>query len=171
MSLVSRAEEGQLDLERRPCDLHVIVTQAIESLRPTAANSDVTLALDLPDRDVMADVDRVRLGQVLDNLLGNALTHTPAGGTVTVTLRRVSGRAEIAVTDTGAGIAEEHLPHVFDRFYRADPARTQPGGSGIGLTISRALVAGHGGRLTAESLGAGQGATFTIRLPAADADR
>ncbi|WP_258008847.1 cell wall metabolism sensor histidine kinase WalK, partial [Rhodococcus sp. ENV425] len=97
-------------------------------------------------------VDPDRIGQVLGNLLDNALRHTPAGGTVTVATTAVDGEAGITVTDTGDGIAAEHLSHLFDRFYRADPARRrQEGGSGIGLTIARALVEAHGGTLTASS--------------------
>jgi signal transduction histidine kinase len=112
------------------------------------------------------------MGQVLANLLENALRHTPPGGSVHLAASRPDNDwVELDVTDTGEGIAPEHLPHVFERFYRADPARRrQPGGSGsgIGLTISRALVEAHGGGLSAHSAGPGHGATFSIRLPAAN---
>jgi two-component system sensor histidine kinase BaeS len=110
-----------------------------------------------------------RIGQVLAGLLANALRHTPPGGCVTVAAAAMPGGrgARITVTDTGEGIAAEHLPHVFERFYRADTARDQAsGGSGIGLTIARAMVIAHGGTLTAASAGAGAGACFTITLPA-----
>ncbi|MGB4835837.1 MAG: ATP-binding protein, partial [Nostocoides sp.] len=116
-------------------------------------------------------VDPERMGQVLANLLDNALRHTPPGGSVRLCATRPDQHwVELEVADTGEGITAEALPHVFERFYRADPARLrQPGnsGSGIGLTISRALVEAHGGGLSAHSAGLGRGTTFRIRLPAA----
>jgi signal transduction histidine kinase len=123
--------------------------------------------------DVPADLppvlgDEDRLGQVLLNLVGNALQYTPAGGTVVVSGRRKDQEAEIAVVDTGLGIAVEHLPHVFDRFYRVDKSRSRAvGGSGIGLTIAQHLVEAHGGKLRAESAGPGRGSTFIFSLPVA----
>ncbi|NLG46737.1 ATP-binding protein, partial [Gordonia sp. (in: high G+C Gram-positive bacteria)] len=99
-------------------------------------------------------------------LLTNALRHTPADGTVQVSARASGTAAVIEVLDTGDGIAAEHLLHVFDRFYRADTARDRDhGGSGIGLSIARALVEAHGGTLTAASDGPGLGAVFTVKLP------
>jgi two-component system, OmpR family, sensor histidine kinase BaeS len=112
-------------------------------------------------------VSRTEEGQVLGNLLDNALRHTPAGGIVTIsaTTRRTGGVA-LAVTDTGDGIPAEHLAHVFERFYRVDAGRDRAhGGSGIGLAIAKALVEGHGGQLTATSPGTGQGSTFRVLLP------
>jgi two-component system sensor histidine kinase BaeS len=118
-------------------------------------------------------VDPERMAQVLANLLENALRHTDRGGLVQLSATRPDNDwVELKVVDSGEGIAPDHLPHVFERFYRADPARRRrPGssassGSGIGLTISRALVEAHGGGLSAHSAGEGHGATFTIRLPA-----
>ncbi|HYM69513.1 MAG TPA: ATP-binding protein, partial [bacterium] len=113
-------------------------------------------------------IDPDRIGQVLVNLLGNALQYTPAGGRVEIRGRREHGHAAIAVTDTGVGIAAEHLAHVFDRFYRVDRSRTRAsGGSGIGLTIARHLVEAHGGSIQAESAGPGLGSTFIVTLPLA----
>ena len=115
---------------------------------------------------VLVDADRI--GQVLGNLLDNALRHTAPGGEVTVGCRRVERWVEYAVSDTGEGIAPEHLGHVFDRFYRADAARDRGhGGSGIGLSIAKALVEAHGGGLSVRSDGRGRGATFLVRLPLA----
>jgi two-component system sensor histidine kinase BaeS len=104
---------------------------------------------------------------VLGNLVGNALRYTPPGGQVTVSAFAADGLATISVGDTGAGISPEHLPHIFDRFYRADPSRSrETGGSGLGLAITRHLVEAHGGTIEARST-EGAGSTFTIRLPLA----
>jgi signal transduction histidine kinase len=124
-------------------------------------------------------VDPVRMGQVLGNLLDNALRHTPEGGTVTIRAARAiratratgatrSGRAggiELSVTDTGDGIPAEHLPKIFERFYRVDAARDRAhGGSGIGLAIAKALVEAHGGQIAGNSAGTGKGSTFRVLL-------
>ena len=111
--------------------------------------------------------DRQRIGQVLGNLLSNALRHTPAGGTVSIGASLPdSGHVVIRVADTGEGIGAEQLPHIFERFYRGDTARDRDhGGSGIGLTIAKALAEAHGGTLTADSPGPGRGAVFTLVLP------
>jgi histidine kinase len=146
-----------------------LVQTVAKRLAPQAESKrlslDLELAPDLPR--VLADEDRAV--QVLTNLTGNALQYTPEGGRVTITARRVDREVQISVRDTGIGIPAEHLPHIFDRFYRADKSRSRRlgGGSGIGLTIARALVEAHGGRLWAESAGEGQGSTFTFTLPIA----
>ncbi|HSN44388.1 MAG TPA: sensor histidine kinase, partial [Propionibacteriaceae bacterium] len=107
-------------------------------------------------------------GQVLANLLSNALRHTPEGGTVTISVRPDGADTAIDVTDTGDGIDPAHLPHLFERFYRSDSARDRDhGGTGVGLTISQGIARAHGGNLTATSAGPGRGATFTLTLPAA----
>ena len=112
-------------------------------------------------------VDPDRLGEVLANLLENALRHTPTGGSVTLAAHaNGNGTVELTVSDSGDGIASEHTPRVFERFYRADRARTRAGGgSGIGLAIAKAIVEAHGGRISAESVGQGTGATFRVALP------
>jgi signal transduction histidine kinase len=125
-----------------------------------------------PDRQdaymVLADADRI--SQALDNLLDNAIRYSPPGGDVTVTLAREAGQVACRVADTGPGIAARHLPFIFDRFYRADPARGRAdGGSGLGLAIVRSLVQAHGGRTAASSI-EGQGTTVTFWLPAAGSD-
>jgi two-component system, OmpR family, sensor histidine kinase BaeS len=165
LATVSRAEEGRLDLDLTEVDLREIVVAAIDAHRPAADAAGVTVETVLPEEGLLVRGGADRLGQVLANLLRNALEHTPPGGTVTVTGRTADGRVCVEVVDTGAGIAAEHLPHLFDRFYRADPSRHHTGGSGIGLTISRAIARGHGGELTVASDGPGHGATFTLHLP------
>ena len=166
LSLVSRADEGQLAFELHTVDVARIARTAIESIGPAAREAGVAIDASVPDvgPDVQADVDR--LVQVLTNLLHNALEHTPQGGTIAVSVAAADGSAVVRIADTGAGIAAEHLSHVFERFYRADPARRRVG-SGIGLTISRAIVHGHGGELTVHSEGTGRGTTATVRLPLA----
>ncbi len=112
---------------------------------------------------VTADPDRLR--QALGNLIANAVTYTPAGGRVEVAVRRSGGSVILEVTDTGPGIAAEHLPRLFERFYRADSSRTRAtGGSGLGLAITKHLVEAHGGRIDVAST-VGGGSVFTIRLP------
>jgi signal transduction histidine kinase len=163
---VSRAEERPLNLQPDPVDVDDVAADAV--CAAAAAFSDKAVALyhrpGPTPAHATADPDRLR--EIFDNLLRNALRHTPAGGTVTVTTLSRPYGLEVTVSDTGEGIAARHLPQVFDRFYRADPARSRTtGGSGIGLTIARALARAHGGDLTADSAGTGHGATFTLTLP------
>ncbi|GAA1548685.1 sensor histidine kinase [Nocardioides humi] len=164
MTAVSRAEEG-LDVTLRPVAATDVAAAAADVARDRYAAKGVDLRTELDDvGQVRVDADR--FGQVLGNLLDNALRHTPAGGTVTLACRRIDHWLEYRVADTGQGVAAEHLPHLFDRFYRADTARDRGhGGSGIGLAIARALVEAHGGGISATSAGPGLGATFTVRLP------
>jgi two-component system, OmpR family, sensor histidine kinase BaeS len=171
LSIVSLAEEGRLPHEVQPVDVGQLVEAALEAVRPAARERGIEVEVRGPDADVVVAADRDRLGQVLGNLLINALEHTQGGGSIVVTVRVVDTEVLIEVADTGTGIAPEHLPHVFERFYRADPSRRRVAGSGIGLTISRAIVHRHGGELTAHSDGAGRGATFVVRLPATEPTR
>jgi two-component system sensor histidine kinase BaeS len=124
---------------------------------------EVQIAPDLP----LVNADRERLVQVLANLVSNALRYTPDGGTITLSGALDGGQVLLRVADTGTGIAPEHLPHVFNRFYRADPARSATGESGLGLAIAKSLVELQGGAIQAQSV-AGQGATFVVALPALD---
>jgi signal transduction histidine kinase len=167
VSAVSRAEEGNLEIAPATLAASSLAAAAVEQARDRFEAKGVRLHLDSRTSGAVT-VDADRLGQVLGNLLDNALRHTPAGGVVTVTCRQVEGWVEYAVTDTGEGIEPEHLGHVFDRFYRADAARDRGhGGSGIGLSIAKALVEAHGGGISVRSAGRGRGATFVVRLPAA----
>ncbi len=164
------AEAGNLRLEYRSTDLGELVRRVATAVEPAALERGVTLEVGvrpgLPP--VYADGDRLR--QVLHNLLGYALRHTPAGGKVHVTVDRTSqaerGRCQtVSVSDTGTGIAPEELPHIFDRFYQADRRRAQEeGGTGLGLTIARSIVEAHGGRIWAASQ-PGSGTQITFGLP------
>ncbi|MFE9751268.1 sensor histidine kinase [Saccharothrix saharensis] len=153
--------------ERQAVDL---AEQTVAAHRARAQASGVDLRAEAGHRPVVVHADPARLRQALGNLVSNAIRHTPPGGTVVVAVRGHADAVEFAVTDTGSGIAAEHLPHLFDRFYRADPSRDRAaGGSGLGLAIARHLVEAHGGTLTAAST-PGNGSTFTIRLPPAAGD-
>jgi two-component system, OmpR family, sensor histidine kinase BaeS len=167
LALVSRAEEGMLELEAAPIDLAGLVERAARAGATAVTRARLTLrtkvAEDLPP--ILGDDARLR--QVLGNLFDNAIRHTPPGGTVTLRADRADRAVVVEVADTGPGIPVADLPHVFERFYRSDPARSGHAGSGIGLTISRAIVHAHGGELTARNLEGG-GASLTLVLPAAD---
>lgn len=164
---VSWAQEGRIVLERDDHATDELLQEAAEAHREAFTTKGVTLSVDANSCLGTVEVDRRRIGQVLGNLLSNALRHTPSDGHVTLRAA-TSGpdRMALLVSDTGEGIDAEHLPHLFERFYRADAARDRDhGGSGIGLAISRALVEAHGGTLRATSEGPGQGATFVVELP------
>lgn len=164
------AEAGQLAIQRSPLDLGDLVTRVVGAVEPVATEKDITLALDVFPGLPPISADSDRLSQVLHNLLNNALRHTPPGGEIKVQARYEQADASevrLVVQDNGDGIPSEHLPHVFDRFYRADPARSRSSGSaGLGLAIVRAIVEAHGGRVNATSDGVpGHGSTFTVYLP------
>jgi signal transduction histidine kinase len=162
---LAQAEAGQLRLARRPAALAGIVEHAVTASRPQASARGVTLTTDLPQDLPRVEVDPERIAQVLRNLLGNAVAHTPEGGEVSVAARDGDERVTVVVRDTGTGIPPEHLPFVFDRFYRADPSRArQTGGAGLGLAIVKQLVLAHGGDISVTSQ-PGQGSTFTFTLP------
>jgi signal transduction histidine kinase len=159
-------DAGRLHLYPEPLDAADLVEQVAAAHRAAATVAGVTITADVRP-PVPIDADPGRLRQGLGNLIGNALRYTPAGGQVTVSAFAAEGQATITVGDTGTGIAAEHLPHLFDRFYRADPSRSrETGGRGLGLAITRHLVEAHGGTIEARSA-EGTGSTFTIRLPLA----
>lgn len=168
---LSRVEAQAYELHRRPLRLGSTIAATVERLERQFEEKNVALrvtaAPDLPP--VLAD--EMRIEQVLLNLLGNALQYTPRGGRVHVTAHVEDGYVVTRIADSGIGIAVEHLPHLFTRFYRVDKSRSRAGGgSGIGLTIARSLVEAHGGTIRAESGGPGQGSVFTFTLPVAPGD-
>ena len=165
IAAVSRAQEERVDLRREPVDLVDLAQRAVAELVVDFAAKGVTVAV-VGVGPVVLDVDLHRMGQVLSNLLANALRHTPARGSVAVEVRRSGSDVVVDVVDDGEGISREHLPLIFERFFRVDPARGHhEGGTGIGLTISRAIVQAHGGTLSAFSDGRGTGSRFTIHFP------
>jgi signal transduction histidine kinase/CheY-like chemotaxis protein len=168
---VSRIVRGNLQLSPKLLSIGPLVTLAIESIRPTADAKGVALTSLLPSEAVAVWGDQDRLQQVLWNVLSNAVKFTPTGGRVEVIVETNDAEASIRVSDTGAGIPADFLPHVFERFRQADGSSTRAhGGLGLGLAIVRHLVELHGGRLTADSEGEGQGATFTVFLPRREAE-
>lgn len=166
---LSRVEAHAYMLDVRLLDVSSLVQTVTNRLAPQAESKRISLDFELnPDlQPVLADEDRII--QVLANLTGNALQYMPDGGKVTIKAKQINNEVQISIKDTGVGIPPEHLSHIFDRFYRADKSRSRQagGGSGIGLTIARALVEAHSGRIWVESDGEGQGSTFSFTLPIA----
>ncbi len=166
---LSRVEAGAYPLDIRPVAVTTLVQTTLKRFAAQVLAKRIELRSDLPADlpPVLADQDRIT--QVLTNLFGNALQYTPEGGQVTILATRHGNEIQISVVDTGIGIPAEHLPHLFTRFYRVDKSRSRQagGGSGIGLTIARALVEAHGGHIRAESGGEGKGSTFTFTLKVA----
>jgi two-component system OmpR family sensor kinase len=161
--LLARLDQDR-GLERVPVDLGTLVSDAVEDFRVVTPDRPVNLTLD--EGTVVAG-DRMRLRQVIDNLLSNVRTHTPSGTDVRVAVASVEGAAVLTVADSGPGVAAENQERIFERFWRADPARARgKGGTGLGLAIVASLVEAHDGSIEIESE-PGQGATFTVRLPLA----
>jgi two-component system sensor histidine kinase BaeS len=157
------AESNGLSLRAERIDLDTVIRRAIGNDDRPAVSVD----LDADARFVQADAGR--LEQMLRNLLSNARRHTPMDGRIDIRAVRNGAFVRVSVSDTGSGISAEHLPQVFDRFYRADPSRDRAtGGAGLGLAIVRRLAEAHGGSATAVSPGLGLGATFSVELPAGD---
>ncbi len=165
---VSAAEEGRLALVRENVQVADLLADAVATATPGAAAAGVRLVVAGTPPAVRVSVDRTRLGQVLDNLVRNALQHTPPGRAVELWADAAGDTVRVGVRDEGVGIAPDDLPHVFERFFRGGRRRHDEGaGTGVGLAISRALVAAHGGTLTAASDGPGRGAEFVVALPRA----
>jgi signal transduction histidine kinase len=164
LSALSRSEERRFELHVADADLARITSDACGRLQPQFDDANVRLAVQAPHSvPVRVDIDRVV--QVLTNVLGNALIATPGGGTVTVTAERRDGVATVNISDTGVGFAPGESERLFERFYRADSAERRSPGSGVGLTIARAIARAHGGDLEARSSGVGRGAVVTLTLP------
>jgi signal transduction histidine kinase len=160
------AEAGQLPLNRRPVSLPAMIEQAVAAVRPEANEKGLHVEVNLAADLAKVDADPQRIGQVLRNLLRNAIQHTPAGGEIEVMAVCQEDEVQVSIHDTGEGITPEHLPHIFDRFYRADPSRARTtGGTGLGLAIVKGVVEAHGGHVWVEST-LSKGTTFSLVLPA-----
>lgn len=167
LRLLSETESRELSLSMEPTSIGEIVNDAVGSFRPHADNASIRIIAEIADALPAVSVDRLRIQQVLGNLLDNAIRHTPPGGVVTASARNHDGGVRVEVADTGPGIPPDALPHVFDRLYRVDSSRDRStGGSGLGLTIARQLVEAHSGTIWAESQ-LGQGSRFGFDLPIA----
>ena len=162
---LSRLESGRTTLAMDTVDLAALARDEIEAFQLRAEAVGAALEARLPDAPALVRGERDRLRQVLVNLLDNALKFTPSGGAVTLAVRTAAGGVEVSVQDTGAGIPAEHLPHVFERFYKVDRAR-RDGGTGLGLAIVRHIVEAHGGTARVESR-EGEGTTVSVMLRAA----
>lgn len=168
LELLSRVEAGQLPVLARTIELRPVLEDQVAQFEPLFSSNQVRVGVEVEHGlpRIWADPDRV--AQVLINILSNAYRYTPTGGRVMVRATLEGNSARIAISDTGVGITAEHLPHIFERFYRVDKSRArQSGGSGIGLAIARHLVYAQGGELWAASPGPGQGTTFYFTLPIA----
>lgn len=164
---LARADEGRAPLPLEPTDLRDLVAEASETAGILGEEAGVTVTTTMPDAPLVLPVDRHRIRELLLNLVTNAIKYTPAGGTVDLALEAPEAQAVIRVRDTGIGIAPGDLPHIFERFWRADPARSRTGdrpGTGLGLAITKWIAEAHGGAITVQSR-PGRGTTFTVTLP------
>ncbi len=164
LGALSLADEEAFDLQAQEADLGSVATAAARGLTAAFTSAGVELDIaELPDLPVTIDIDR--MVQVFTNLLRNALHHTPQGGTVALAAGHREISAEMTITDSGEGIAADHLDRVFDRFFRIDDGLPATVGAGIGLTIARSIARAHGGDVTAASAGPGKGSTFLVTIP------
>jgi len=157
---VALSEAGTLTLHKEPTDVDLLVSEVVRSFEHSAGSAGVTVRADVPDDLPILDVDPVRIREVLSNLVGNGVRHTPSGGTVVVKGEVAGDRFVLRVSDTGPGIDPDLLPHVFERFAKGAGST----GSGLGLAIARNLVVAHGGELAVEATGSA-GSTFRVTLP------
>jgi two-component system OmpR family sensor kinase/two-component system sensor histidine kinase BaeS len=172
LGTLALADAGQLALDRAPVSLPALVRRVLEGFGPPAAAAGVTLELEAAALPPLL-LDEGRITQILTNLIANALRYTPSGGVIRLTLGRAAAAIQLAVADSGPGIAPDALPHLFERFYRGDSGRSRAeGGTGLGLAIARRLAEAHGGTLTAANRSSG-GAVFILTLPedARDAEK
>jgi len=163
---LAQAEAHQLTLHWQEMDMADVVKDAAATYKPLAQSRNIALKVELLGAIPPIQGDPARLRQVMLNLLDNALRHTPDGGKVGITLQKQNGWLQVQIQDSGGGIEAEHLPFVFDRFYRTERGRDRErSGTGLGLAIAKGIVETHRGQIAAASLGPNQGSTFTLTLP------
>jgi two-component system OmpR family sensor kinase/two-component system sensor histidine kinase BaeS len=160
LQTLANAEAGTLTLRKEPTDPAVLIQEVVRSFAGDAQSKQVSIRTDFPSDLPIITIDPLRIREVLVNLISNAVRHTPQAGNILITARMDDGRMAVSVTDSGPGIPPDDLPKIFDRFYRGATSR----GSGLGLTIARNLVHGHGGEIRAENI-PGNGATLTFTIP------
>jgi len=169
LQLLSQVEAGEYKLDKETIEVEELINTVLERLGQQYIDKGVKLTSDLELELPPVQADPRRIGQVLLNIVGNALQYTTKGDRVSIQARRENNEVHITVQDTGEGIPVEHHPYIFTRFYRVDKSRTRAsGGSGIGLTVARHFVEAHGGRIWMDSAGEGQGSSFTFSLPVID---
>ena len=168
LQALSLAEAGELKLDRQAEDIIKLIKQAVAAKQTQAIAKGVSISTEVSKKLPSVNVDSRRIGQVLHNLLENAIAHTTKSGSIVVTAQKQDNWVKVSVTDTGEGIPAEDLPSIFERFYRVDKSRARAtGGSGLGLTIARRLVEAHGGKIEVQSE-LGKGSRFTFTLPVSE---
>jgi len=164
---LSLAEAGQLRLARQPISLAEVASHAVQIVQPHLVQKNLALRVHIPPDLPRVEADQERVAQILRNLLSNAIMHTSSSGEISITANVIESMVKVSVQDTGIGITPEHLPYLFERFYRVDSSRARAtGGTGLGLAIVKQVVQAHGGQIVVDSQ-PGKGACFTFTLPAA----
>jgi signal transduction histidine kinase len=163
---VTRVEAGRLTIDQQSVTAVALLEGALGTLRPLVKEAGLKLVVDLPPSLPTVHADQERIGQVLSNLVGNAIKFTKEGGTITVKAKQDGDAVRVSVSDTGVGISKEQMPHVFDRFWQSQQSPIRSRGAGLGLPIARGIVLAHGGHLDVESE-EGRGSTFYFTLPLA----
>jgi len=160
---IARTDSGVAQLLKTDVDIRAVLQEAVDLFQPLAEDRGITLQTDSPDVPLAVRGNRSRLQRAVANVLDNAIKYTGSGGKIRVSAKKSASRILLEISDTGTGINETDLPHIFDRFYRGDRSRSTPG-NGLGLSLARSIVRAHGGEITARS-SPGQGSLFTIFLP------
>jgi signal transduction histidine kinase len=160
---IAEANSGTFVKATARVDIMTIVSEAFELFQPVAEDEGIKLKIDSSPVSMITTGDLPRLQRTVANLLDNAIKYTPAGGTIRLSVRRNRDEFIVDVIDSGEGIREEDLPHIFNRFYRGDRSRSTPG-HGLGLSLAQAIIRAHGGNLAVKSH-PGQGSTFTVHIP------
>jgi len=162
---LSKLDSNDLKIELHNVDIHLCMEDIFSHYKESCAGRDQTFELDMPQQIPMIETDEYLLRQLLTNLLDNAIKYTPKGGRIGLKINPINGSVQFEISDTGIGIPQEHIPRIFERFYRVDPARSREmGGTGLGLSIVKHIVSLHHGQIKVESK-VGSGSRFLITLP------